>query len=96
MRTSAAVVEDSVERVLFVVFELSNKSWKLGFATNLGQRIRERTVPAWDLGAFESELKKAKERLGLEESAGGVSCYEAGREGLRSTGIWPRRGFRMR
>ena len=62
MRTSAARVEDSVEQVLFVVFELSNKSWKLGFATNLGQRIRERTVPAWDLGAFE--------HLGLEESAG--------------------------
>ena len=82
MRTSAARVEDSVEQVLFVVFELSNKSWKLGFATNLGQRIRERTVPAWDLGAFDSELKKAKERLGLEESAGVVSCYEAGREGF--------------
>lgn len=71
-----------MEQVLFVVFELSNKSWKLGFATNLGQRIRERTVPAWDLGAFDSELKKAKERLGLEESAVVVSCYEAGREGF--------------
>jgi len=65
MRTSAARVEDSVEQVLFVVFELSNKSWKLGFATELGQRIRERTVPAWDLGAFDSELKKAKECMGL-------------------------------
>ena len=82
MRTSAARVEHSVERVLFAVFELSSKSWKLGFATDLGQRIRERTVAAWDLVAFESELKKAKEHLGLEESAGVVSCYEAGREGF--------------
>jgi len=54
MRTSAARVEHSVERVVFVVLELSNKSWKLGFSTDLGQRIRERTVAAWDLGAFES------------------------------------------
>ncbi|MCH7667482.1 MAG: hypothetical protein IH936_16335 [Acidobacteria bacterium] len=48
----------------------------------MGQRIRERTVPAWDLGAFETELKKAKKHLGLEASAGVVSCYEAGREGF--------------
>ena len=82
MRTSAARVEHSAERVLFVVFELSSKSWKLGFATELRRRIRERNVSAWDLGAFESELKKAKERLGLEESAGVASCYEAGREGF--------------
>ena len=82
MRTSAATVEYSEERVLFVVFELSSKSWKLGFATGLGQRIRERTVAAWDLGGFESELEKAKARLGLEGSARVVSCYEAGREGF--------------
>jgi transposase len=67
---------------LFVVFELSNKSWKLGFATELGQRIRERTVPAWDLGRFESELKTAKRRWGIEQEARVVSCYEAGREGF--------------
>lgn len=82
MRTSAAKVEYSEELVLFVVFELSSQSWKLGFATELGQRIREREVSAWDLGGFELELKKAKERLGLESSARIVSCYEAGREGF--------------
>lgn len=82
MRTSAAKVEYSEESVLFVVFELSSQSWKLGFATELGQRIREREVSAWDLGGFELELKKAKERLGLESSARVVSCYEAGREGF--------------
>lgn len=93
MRASAARVEHSEECVLFVVFELSSASWKLGFATELGQRIRERTIPAWDLGAFESELDKAKKRVGLEGSTRVASCYEAGREGftlvryLESTGI---------
>ena len=53
MRTSAAKVDHSGERVLFLVFELSSQSWTLGFATDLGQRLRERTVPAWDLGRFE-------------------------------------------
>lgn len=82
MRTSAAKVEYSEESVLFVVFELSNQSWKLGFATELGQRIRESAVPAWDLGGLELELQKARERLGLEPSVRVVSCYEAGREGF--------------
>lgn len=82
MRTSAATVEYSEEQVLFVVLELSSKSWKLGLATGLGQRMRERTVPAWDLCRFEEEVGKAKERLGLKVSARVVSCYEAGREGF--------------
>jgi len=49
MRTSAARIKYGEECVLFVVFELRIKCWKLRFATNLGQRIRERTVPAGDL-----------------------------------------------
>ena len=82
MSTSAATAEYSQERVLFVVFELSHAQWKLGFATDLGERVRERTIASWDLLRFESELSKAKERLSLESSARVVSCYEAGREGF--------------
>jgi transposase len=44
--------------------------------------MRERTVRAWDLGAFESEVSQAKARLGLEGGVRVVSCYEAGREGF--------------
>ena len=79
MRTSAARVDHSGERVLFLVFELSSKSWKLGFGTDLGQKIRERTVPAWDLGRFEWELKTAKKKWRLGHAAPVVSCYEAAR-----------------
>jgi hypothetical protein len=34
------------ERVLFMSFELSEKTWKLGFTTGHGQKPRERTVAA--------------------------------------------------
>ena len=34
------------ERVLFLAFELSEKTWKLGFTTGHGQKPRERGVAA--------------------------------------------------
>ena len=34
------------ERALFVAFELSEKTWKLGFTTGHGQQPRERGVAA--------------------------------------------------
>ena len=34
------------EAMLFVAFELSEKTWKLGFTTGHGQKPRERTVTA--------------------------------------------------
>ena len=36
------------ERVLFVAFELSEKTWKLGFTTGPGQKPRERSIAARD------------------------------------------------
>ena len=37
---------NTIEGTLFVAFELSEKTWKLGFTTGQGQKPRERTVPA--------------------------------------------------
>ena len=34
------------EGTLFVAFELSEKTWKLGFTTGHGQKPRERTIRA--------------------------------------------------
>src|SRR5438445_11734157 len=70
------------ERVLFVAFELSEKTWKLGFTTGHGQKPRERTVSAWQQERVLDEIARAKNRLGLPASAAVVSCYEAGREGF--------------
>jgi transposase len=68
--------------VLYMVFELSQVSWKLGFTTGLGQRPRERDVPARNVASVEAEIRAAKERLKLPPDARVVSCYEAGRDGF--------------
>src|SRR6201981_4183438 len=73
--------DTTTERVLFVSFELSEKTWKLGFTTGHGQKPRERTVTARHHEHVLNEIAQAKRRLGLPETAPVVSCYEAGREG---------------
>jgi transposase len=70
------------ERVLFMAFELSEKTWKLGFTTGPGQKPRERGVAARTQARVLHEVAQAKQRFGLPESAPVVSCYEAGREGF--------------
>jgi transposase len=67
---------------LFMAFELSDKTWKLGFTTGPGQKPRERNVTARDQERVLDEIASAKRRLGLPETAPVVSCYEAGREGF--------------
>jgi transposase len=84
MTTSATrnVREGMTERTLFVAFELSEKTWQLGFTTGHGQKPRERSIPARDQERVLSEITQAKRRFGLPETAPVVSCYEAGREGF--------------
>jgi transposase len=71
----------TTERVLFMAFELSEKTWKLGFTTGHGQKPRERAVAARELARLLPEIAQAKQRFGLPETAPVVRCYEAGREG---------------
>ena len=70
------------ERVLFVAFELSEKTWKLGFTTGHGQKPRERSIAARNQTRVLQEVAQAKRRFGLPETAPVLSCYEAGREGF--------------
>jgi transposase len=76
------VQESMTEGTLFVAFELSEKTWKLGFTTGHGQKPRERTVTARHQEHVLDEIAQAKRRLALPETAPVVSCYEAGREGF--------------
>jgi transposase len=76
------VQECTTEGTLFVAFELSEKTWKLGFTTGHGQKPRERTVPARHQERVLAEIAHAKRRLGLPDTAPVGSCYEAGREGF--------------
>jgi len=73
---------NTTEAILFVAFELSEKTWKLGCTTGHGQKPRERSMPARDHERVLDEIAQAKRRLGLPETAPVVSCYEAGREGF--------------
>src|SRR5512132_1017740 len=73
---------NTTEATLFVAFELSEKTWKLGFTTGHGQKPRERTVTARHQERVLDEITQAKRRLGLPDTAPVVSCYEAGREGF--------------
>ena len=77
------------ERVLFVAFELSEKTWKLGFTTGHGQKPRERSIAARNQTRVLQEVAQAKRRFGLPETAPVFSCYEAGREGFWLHRFWP-------
>jgi transposase len=74
--------DTTTERVLFMAFELSEKTWQLGCTTGHGQKPRERTVAARHQARLLQEIAQAKRRFGLPETAPVVSCYEAGREGF--------------
>ena len=73
---------NTADAPLFVAFELSEKTWKLGFTTGHGQKPRERSIPARDQERVLNEIAQARRRLGLPETAPVISCYEAGREGF--------------
>jgi hypothetical protein len=62
---------------LLMAIELGRRQWKVGFTTQLGQRIYRRTLPAdaWDRLA--EMVAVAKKRLGLPADAAVTSCYEA-------------------
>lgn len=67
---------------LLVAFELSERTWKLGFTIARAQRPRLRSIPAGAVDRLLAEVRRAKERLGLPPDAPVLSCYEAGREGF--------------
>lgn len=68
-------------QVVYMVLELSDRTWKVLFAAPSGRR-RERAVAARDLAALMGEMAEAKRKLGLPPEARVVSCYEAGRDGF--------------
>lgn len=65
---------------LLLAFELSQKTWKLGFGD--GSRRRFRTIPARDLDALASEIEQTKRKWELPADTVIYSCYEAGRDGF--------------
>ena len=79
-------------QVLYMALELSERTWKVLFASP-ARRRRQRSVAARDVAALLEEIAAAKRRLCLSAQARVVSCYEAGRDrfwldrALRANGI---------
>lgn len=67
---------------LFLAFELSERTWKLGFSSGRGQRPRVRQIAPGAVERLADEVARAKARFGLPAETQVVSCYEAGREGF--------------
>jgi transposase len=75
-------MEDTTGPALYLAFELGSSKWKLGFTVGLGQSPRRRAIDAGDLVALQEEIRRAKRRFSLPETAPVKSCYEAGRDGF--------------
>ncbi len=78
-----AVLKDkdtATEAILYMVLELSNKKWKLGFSD--GSQQRQVTIAAGDWLALRTQIYRAREKLKLAGTCRIVSCYEAGRDGF--------------
>jgi transposase len=67
---------------LHLAFDLGEGKWKLAFGIGLGHNARQRVIEARDLKGLEKEVRLAKQRFGMPETALVRSCYEAGREGF--------------
>jgi transposase len=65
-----------------LAFELSERTWKLGFTMGRGQRPRVRQIGAGALDRLVDEIARAKKRWHVAADHPVVSCYEAGREGF--------------
>jgi transposase len=72
----------TVDAVLHMALELSEKEWKLAFSTGTAQKPRRREIPARDIEGLRKEIVTAKERFDLPAETRVVSCYEAGRDGF--------------
>ena len=80
---ATSTIQISEERpTLMLAMELGETGWLLGFASAYGQRPLRRKIASRDRNALLGQIAWAKEKLGLQADAYGVSCYEAGRDGF--------------
>jgi transposase len=70
------------ESRLYVAFELSAKSWKLGITSGFGVEPWVQTVQAGDLKKLAQVLRRGRVHFRLGADAPVASCYEAGRDGF--------------
>ena len=74
--------EYSTERVLYIAYELSQSTWKIGFGTGQKGKARIRTIDAGEMQSMQLEIAEAKKKYRLGEEVEVKSCYEAGLDGF--------------
>jgi len=73
--------EDStVEKSLYMAFELSERKWKLAFSD--GGRVKHQVIDAGATLELHDAIEAVRRRFGLPSTSAVVSCYEAGRDGF--------------
>jgi len=70
--------EYTTEQGLHLAFELGEGKWKLAFGLGMGHSPRQRVIKVRDVKALEREVRLAKQRFGMPETAPVQRCYEAG------------------
>jgi len=82
MTTNSSQPFNTTTGRLYMSLELSASTWKLGFADQLGRKVRVRSVPAGNLQQLQDEIDSAKRVFELDPTCVTVSAYEAGRDGF--------------
>src|SRR4029453_15386039 len=67
---------------LLVAFELSQRWWKVGFTTGMGNRVCTGRFAAGALEPLAQANADAKGMFGVGADGRVIRCYEAGREGF--------------
>ncbi|AWB65138.1 IS110 family transposase [Saccharobesus litoralis] len=80
MNTVLQDKDNANSNILYLAFELSAKSWKLGFSNKV--KLRQKTIDAGDWNSLLAEIELAKEKLKCTPDCPVFSCYEAGRDGF--------------
>jgi len=70
----------TVEKSLYMAFELSGTKWKLAFSD--GDRVRHQVIDAGATLELHDGIEAVRRRFGLPSNSPVVSCYEAGRDGF--------------
>jgi len=82
MMTMTRTGESTAVRRLLVAFELSERTWKLGFSDGSDRRAWRRQIAAGAVDQLAHEIARAKTHFQLPADVPVVSCYEAGRDGF--------------
>lgn len=82
-RTNEQTKATTVEGALYMSMDLGGSKWTLAFSDGrAAEKARVRNIPAGELEALMREVRLARQKFGLSDTARVRACYEAGRDGF--------------